>query len=208
MQLYGDAFWISPYFFSCFVALKEKRIDFDVQTVALHQGAQRDPHYANTSVTARVPALEHNGFVLAESSAIVEYIEDTFPDPPVMPRALQQRARARQVMAWIRSDDTFPIRSERSTHTMFYQATDVPLSPAAEQATAKLLDVATRLVGNKTSMFDTFSIADADLAFMLQRLALNGHALPNNLATFVQTQWARPTIREFVDHVRPAFVPY
>jgi glutathione S-transferase len=208
MQLYGDAFWISPYFFSCFVALKEKRIDFEVRTVALHHGAHKDLQYANDSVTARVPALEHDGFVLAESSAIVEYIEDTFPDPPVMPRALQQRARARQIMAWIRSDDTFPIRSERSTHTMFYEPTQAPLSEAAEKAATKLLEVAGRLVGQKTSLFDTFSIADVDLAFMLQRLALNGHTLPKNVAAFVQTQWSRPTVREFVDHARPAFVPY
>src|SRR5689334_8381430 len=100
--LYTDDFWISPYVFTCFVALHEKGLAFETRPVALQSSEQLASDYASRSVTARVPAIEHGGFWLAESSAIVDYLEDAFP-APAHPRALpadvRERARARQVLA-------------------------------------------------------------------------------------------------------------
>ena len=42
---------------------------------------------------------------------------------------------------------------------------------------------------------------------MLQRLILCGDALPERLASYARAQWARPSVREFVDHARPPVVP-
>jgi glutathione S-transferase len=47
LTLYGDAFWISPYVFSCFVALREKGLPFAVVEVSLADGEQgRDQRVA------------------------------------------------------------------------------------------------------------------------------------------------------------------
>ena len=59
LTLTRDRHWISPYFFSVFVALREKKLAFEIEEIALHDGAQRSPGYADASVTARVPALRH-----------------------------------------------------------------------------------------------------------------------------------------------------
>lgn len=214
-----DRHWISPYFFSVYVALEEKGIPFDIEGVNLHEHAQKKDAYARPTVTARVPALFHRAsdgegdvFALAESSAIVEYIEDVFGRPtypPVLPVDAKERARARQIMAWIRSDDTLPVREHRSTFTMFYERAKEPLPDAARAAADKVIAVADRVIVEPTMpIASTFSIADADLAFLLMRLVMNGDAVPERVRAYAEHHWQRPTIQAFVNVERPAFVPY
>src|SRR5262249_34089510 len=126
LTLYTDAFWISPYAFSAFVTLKEKGLPFTQRSVALQDKGQDDPAYRDRSLTGRVPALLHGDFWLAESQAIVEYLDDAFPETPrALPVDARARARARQILAWIRSD-VLPLREERPTATMFYVRADKP----------------------------------------------------------------------------------
>lgn len=210
LTLYRDAFWISPYLFSCYVALEEKQLSYDVLEVSLADGAQKRPEYADATITGRVPALRHDTFMLAESSAIVEYLEDCFPgEPPVLPGDPKARARCRQIMSWIRSDDTLPIRAERSTTTMFYDRATKPLSTEAQAAADKLVRVAERLLPQHDGfLFGHFSIADADLAFMLHRLILNGDQVPSAVRAWAEAIWQRPTIEAFVHLPRKPYVPY
>ena len=209
--LHSDAFWISPYVFSVFVALEEKSIPFTVRTVDLSKREQQQLAYQDRSITGRVPMLEDGGFTLSESSAIVEYLDERFPPPQharMLPHDLQQRARARQVMAWIRSD-LMPIREERPTHTMFYTRAETPLSPAAQAAVAKLYRAADALIPDgSNTLFGAFSVVDADLTFMLQRLIVNGHDVPQKLRGFADGHWARPSARKFIDRPRIPYVPY
>src|SRR5689334_19505292 len=145
--LYVDAFYISPYAFSAFVALREKDLRFETRFVPLQDKAQQRPEYRDGSVTARVPALVHGDFWLAESSAIAEYLEDVFPPPAhaaLYPRDPRRRARARQVQAWLRSD-LGALRDERPTTTMFYAHADRPLSATGSAAAAKLVRVTEQL---------------------------------------------------------------
>lgn len=208
LTLYTDGFFISPYAFSVFVALEEKKIPYALERVPLERSAQREPGYRERSVTGRVPVIDHDGFWLAESAAIVEYLEETFPEPRVLPDGAHDRARARMVMHWIRSD-LLAIREERPTHTMFYARAEKPLSPAGVAAAARLVETAERLVPEgRTSMFGAWSIADADLAFMLQRLALNDHPLPARIRAFLDAQWSRPSVRKWVELPRAPYVPY
>ncbi len=109
MLLYADKRLTSPYAMSAFVALTEKQIPFGVRTLDLAIGANNDPEYARTSLTQRVPTLIDGDFALSESSAIGEYLNDVYPDPPIFSTDPQKRARARQVQAWPRSD-FMPIR--------------------------------------------------------------------------------------------------
>jgi len=209
LTLYGDAFWISPYVFTCHVALREKGLPFTYVDVALHAGAQHDPAFRDQSLTGRVPALRHGDFWLAESSAIAEYLDEAFPQgQSLLPKDAKARARARQVMAWIRSD-LMPIREERSTTTMFYEPATAPLSAAGVKAAEKLERVAKALVpGDGGHLFGAWSIADSDLAFMLHRLLLNGHAVDGKVKQWAEREWQRPSVQEFVAHGRPAYVPY
>lgn len=209
ITLYTDAFWISPYVFSVFVTLKEKGLSFTTKTVALQNKEQLDPAYRDRAITGRVPALSHGDFWIAESQAIVEYLDDAFPGTPrALPEDPKQRARARQILGWIRSD-LMPIREERPTSTMFYARAEAPLSPAGEEAAAKLIRASDLLIPEgATSLFGGWSQADSDLAFMLHRLILNGHDVPAKVRAFAEAQWARPSVQEFVRRDRIPYVAY
>ncbi len=209
-RLHAETLWISPYVFSSFVALKEKQVAFDVVSVALFQGHHLTKGYGSLSLTARVPCLEHEGFALSESSAIAEYLEERFPPPAnarLLPESLQDRARARQLMAWLRSD-LGALREERSTVTMFYRFDLAALSPAAERDTGKLLRVAESLIpADAGSLFGAWTIIDSELSFMLHRLLLNGHTLPNRIRSYAEREWQRPPVQAFLNQPRPKEVP-
>jgi glutathione S-transferase len=211
LTLYSDSFSISPYAFSVFVALEEKGVPYTLHKVSLPDKVHHRAEYRDASVTGRVPAIDHDGFWLAESAAIVDYLEEVFPAPQfrrALPEGPKERARARMVMHWIRSD-LMPIREERPTHTMFYQRADKPLSAEGQATAARLIEVASRLVPEgATTLFGAWCQADSDLAFMLHRLLLNGHDVPAKLRTFAETQWQRPSVQKWVKHERPAYVPY
>ena len=211
LTLYIDSFSISPYAFSDYVALEEKGVPYVWKTVSLPDKAHHRPEYREASITGRVPAIDHDGFWLAESAAIVDYLDEVFVAPEykrARPEDIKPRARARMVMHWIRSD-LMPIREERSTYTMFYARADQPLSAAGQAAAHRLVDTASRLVPDgATSLFGSWCQADSDLAFMLQRLGLNGHELPHKLRRFVDAQWARPSVQKWIAHERPPYVAY
>jgi len=202
--LYVDRNRISPYALSAYVALSEKRLPFTVQDVDLDAGAARQPPFSALSLTQRVPAIDHDGFILTESNAIADYLDDVFaaPDyPSVLPRDLRQRARARQVQAWLRSD-LLALRNERDSTVVFHppRANHAPLSPAAQAAGAKLLQIAGELVQGE-HLFGAWSIADTDLALMLLRLIKSGQPVPPALRAYALAQWQRPAVRQWLANV-------
>jgi glutathione S-transferase len=198
LSLHVDSRFTSPYALAAFVTLVEKGLPFDVQTVDLERGQHREPGYARSSLTARVPTLVHDGFHLSESSAITEYLEERFPTPPVYPHEPQARARARQIQAWLRSD-LMPIRQERSTEVLFFGARFAPLSREAQAAAALLFTFAdTLLPEGAAHLFGDWSIADTELALMLNRLVMHGDEVPPRLASYARQQWQRPSVQRWV----------
>lgn len=204
MRLYVDHLYTSPYAMSVFVTLREKSLAFDTLTVDPDAAQQHAADFAQLSLTQRVPTLVEGDFALSESSAITEYLEQAYPQTPVYPADPKQRARARQVQAWLRSD-LLPIRQERSTMVVFYGQKMPPLSPDAEAAAAKLISAAhTLLADNSPYLFGEWSIADVDLAVMLNRLILNGDSVSAALVEYAQRQWQRPSVQAWVQQQRPA----
>lgn len=198
-QLHVDANHYSPYAMSAYVALVEKGVAFDLVHVDLAAGANRAAGYAALSATRRVPTLVHDGFALSESSAIDEYVDEAFDGPPLYPRTPRDRARARQVQAWLRSD-LMPIRAERSTEFVFARPTPAPLSEAARAAADTLFAAAGGWLadGRPNLSGADWCIADSDLALMLNRLVLAGDAVPAPLADYARRQWARPSVQRWV----------
>lgn len=152
-------------------------------------------------MTARVPTLLHKGAYLSESSAITEYLDEVFGAPDyssVYPKNALDRARARQVQAWLRSD-LMPIRTERTTAVIFFAPNPAPLSEEGRASAEKLIRVADRLVEDGAQhLFGEWCIADTDLALMLNRLVLNGDPVPEKLRAYASAQWQRPAVQEWV----------
>lgn len=205
-ELYVDSLFTSPYAMSAFVALTEKGLPFTVKTVDLEAGQQKHSAYAARALTARVPALVEGEFVLTESTAIAEYLEESFPAPEYIalyPKDRRQRAQARQVQAWLRSD-LLPLRAERDTETVFFGKACQPLTAAGQAAADKLIHAASQLVREgRPNLFDTWSLADVDLTLMLNRLILNGDAVPQQLKDYAAAHWQRPSIRQWLERHQP-----
>ncbi|NMX58657.1 glutathione transferase [Pseudomonas edaphica] len=204
LRLYVDAQFTSPYAMSVFVTLLEKGMTFETVTLDLDTAQNQAAEFVQLSLTQRVPTLVEGDFALSESSAISEYLDEAFPQTTVYPTDLKQRARARQVQAWLRSD-LQAIRQERSTLVVFYGQKMPPLSPAGEAAAHKLIQAAQALLaGNPLYLFGAWSIVDVDLAVMLNRLILNGDNVPAELVAYAQHQWQRPSVQAWVNLHRPA----
>jgi glutathione S-transferase len=208
MLLYVDANFASPYALVAFVSLIEKGLDFEIEPLDLAAHANRDPNFARTSITRRVPTLIHDGFALSESSAICEYIDETFDGTRLYPTDARDRARARQIQAWVRSD-LMPIREERPTFVVFHGTKRPALSEAARDAAERLFSAALTLLDGRTNnLFGAWSIADVDLAMMLQRLVVLGDPMPQRLIDYATHQWRRPSVEQWILKKRPPLVGY
>jgi glutathione S-transferase len=211
LTLYVDDHWVSPYAFSNFVALNEKELTFDLVEVSLPRKETLKAEYLERSLTGRLPMLRHGDYFLTESSAIDEYLDEVFPHPAhprLFPEDPKGRGRARQLMAWFRSD-LMPIREERSTSALFYDQQVKPLSPAAQEHADRLLRAANALISPaRATLFAQWCIADADFALMLYRLVKHGHPVDAKVKRYVETNWRRPSVRKWVEKKRKEYVPY
>jgi len=208
MLLYVDSNVASPYALAAYVSLVEKDLAFDIKSVEIFANAQKEAAFAATSITRRVPTLIHDHFALSESSAICEYIDESFEGTLLYPVGLRDRARARQVQAWVRSD-LMPIRDERPTFVVFCGARRPALSAQAMEASHKLFAAALQLLeGRAEFLFGDWSIADVDLAMMLQRLVAHGDPVPQRLVDYANHQWRRPSVQRWINHPRPPLTEY
>jgi glutathione S-transferase len=194
-----DSDFLSPWAMSAHVALREKGLDFERRTVDLGAGEQQQTGYRESSLTGRVPALcVDDRFWLSESTAIAEYLDERFAQSPrLYPQDIEQRARTRQLQAWLRSD-LMALRKERPTEAVYLGQRFAPLSADAQKAVDKLVAVAGQLLSHGGEhLFGDWSIADVDLAVMLQRLVQHGDALPAKLKAHAEQQWQRPSVAEW-----------
>ena len=74
------------------LALAEKGVEFESKLMTL-RGDQYDPAYMKLNPNAVVPTLVHDGHVVIESTVIMHYVNDVFPDPALMPSDPLARAK-------------------------------------------------------------------------------------------------------------------
>ena len=77
------------------IALALKGLSYDYVPVHLVRREQAAPPYADLSAAQLVPLLEDDGALLPQSLAIIEYLEETHPEPPLLPTDALGRARVR-----------------------------------------------------------------------------------------------------------------
>lgn len=84
------------------VVLEEKGLPFERVNIDVTKGENRTPEFLKLNPRGKVPVLVHStpaGEVLiSESSVINEYLEEVFPDPPLMPSTAAKRAHVRSLV--------------------------------------------------------------------------------------------------------------
>lgn len=130
MRLYG--YWRSSAAWRVRIALHWKGLDFEYVPVKLlgAGGAQQLPDYEALNPQRLVPTLVDGAVVIGQSLAIVEYLEERAPLPPLLPASPPGRARARQIALAIGAD-LHPLNNLRVLH---YLETQLGAGDAARQA--------------------------------------------------------------------------
>jgi glutathione S-transferase len=89
----------SPFLRSVEITLKEKDVDYRFH--ALAPGEHKQPEHIARHPFGRIPAFEHDGFKLYETQAVIRYLDETIPNPPLTPDNPAARARMNQVIGII-----------------------------------------------------------------------------------------------------------
>lgn len=102
MILHG--YWRSGAAYRVRIALALKGIAYRQVNHDLRTGGQADPAYAALNPQRLVPALDVDGLVLTQSVAILEWLDERYPEPPLMPADADGRAIVRSMVATIVTD--------------------------------------------------------------------------------------------------------
>jgi maleylacetoacetate isomerase len=86
------------------IALNLKGLKAERKFVHLRKGSQRDAQYKGVNAQGLVPTLEIGGVRLTQSLAIIEYLDEKYPEPPLVPRNAEDRAFARAIAMTIACD--------------------------------------------------------------------------------------------------------
>jgi glutathione S-transferase len=195
---------MSPWVFHALVALEEKQLPYKLEIVSLPLSSSMKAMLQARSIIAKLPVLAHGDTWISESLAISEYLAETFPTPGhprLFPADLAERARARQVMMFLRTS-LLALRDARPTASVFSRPITRAMPDKAREEAAELERVALALVtGDRPSMFAEWCIADCDLSLALMRLIANQDPLDRRLVGYAQAQFDRRSVRRFIAHL-------
>src|SRR5689334_11937043 len=90
----------SPYAWRVQLALEHKALEYDRKVLSFSAGDTRKPEFLALNPRHRVPVIVDDGFVLYESNAIVEYLDEAYPGrgAPLFPGDVRQRALVRRLI--------------------------------------------------------------------------------------------------------------
>jgi glutathione S-transferase len=188
-------------------ALEETGADYGLRTVDILHGAQFDAAYRRLNPNALVPTLVDGEFVLWESSAIVHYLAERYPERGLLPHGTAARANVLRWLVWQPVTIMPCIRRLRELTVL--RAPDSPPDEAALAAAKEALRDRLALIGAAlgTREFLCGEYGAADIV-MLPHLWYAAHdmqiALPPVLTDYVARLGARPAWQSVLAHVRTA----
>lgn len=160
-------FWRSGTTYRTRIALNLKRVEYKIKPINLRAGEHSQDLYRALQPQGLVPVLEVDGKVLIQSPAIIEWLEETYPDPALLPRTSLARSVVRAMAAAV-GCDIHPLNNLR-----VLQALKADLSASQTQIEAwthrwitagfDALELLIERYGGKFCFGDTPSVADCYL---------------------------------------------
>ena len=89
---------LSPFCRKVRLSLAEKKIEVELVE---ERYWEQDPDFMRRNPAGKVPVLRLDGIMMAESAAICEYIEETRPEPSLLPSDAIQRLEVRRLVSWL-----------------------------------------------------------------------------------------------------------
>lgn len=147
------------------IALAEKGLPCEKVTVDITKGEQKKPEFLAVNPNGKVPALQDNGTNLYESSIIMEYLNEKYPNPPLLPTDPGQRARARVLLHY--GDNPFDGACAAIVGEVFFKPKGQANQNAITKAKQDLASCFERLekeLGDNNYLAGAFSLADISFA--------------------------------------------
>jgi glutathione S-transferase len=89
----------SPPTWRVWLTLEHKGVPYELDMLSFQAGDTKKPAFLALNPRGKVPAITDDGFALYESSAICEYLEERYPERPLLPADIRQRAVVRRMCA-------------------------------------------------------------------------------------------------------------
>ena len=203
VKLYGMSG--SPNVRGAMLGLAEKGVDYELVDVA---PPFKGPEHLARNPFGRIPAFEHDGFVLYETQAILRYVDQAFPGPALRPADLREAARMDQILGVI-DCYLFPTWSgaigfERLIAASFFgRPCDLEVVEAAVPLARCCAEALEALIATPYLTGETYSLADIRLAphFDWLRQTPEGEAIlagKNGLLQWFQRVRERPEVRKIL----------
>jgi glutathione S-transferase len=180
------------------VVLAEKKLPYEMVPVDLKKGEQKKPEYLKLNPYGKVPVLIDGATVLYESLIINEYLEEKYPEPPLMPKDPARRAKIRILIDYGMNHVDAPYQTIRKEMMKDEKERDQAVIDKARQELKNLLGRFERELGDQPYLAGDFSLADAALIPRFTRLegmgVLPDPSLPRVVA-WVKRMKDRPSVR-------------
>jgi maleylpyruvate isomerase len=167
MKLYG--YFRSSSAWRVRIALEYKGLSCERIHIALRRegGQQHSSDFTKVSPLGQVPVLEipaeHGSFTITQSMAILEYLEETHPAPPLLPMDSTARARARE-LAEIVNSGIQPFQNLRLQNALFARGVDgAPIARDYMETGLRALETLARPSAGRFLVGDTVTFADVCL---------------------------------------------
>jgi glutathione S-transferase len=188
---------LSTYSRRVLIALREKGIEAELVPVDMAKGAHRAPDYLALNPYGRVPTLVEDGFVLYESTAILEYLEATHPTPPLVPADARGRALAAMHVKLC------DIQLARQTGIIIFPKRFLPrerwdeaaMAQAKKEIERHLAIVERQLAGKEWMVGDRWGIVEVCYTPFVEFLPLMEITPPPAVAAWTARMLARPSAR-------------
>lgn len=157
------------------IALDEKGIDYQRVEVGWSRDAAYEPHHPDVvalNPKQQVPILVDGDTVVYDSTLILEYLEDRYPDPPLYPSDVAERARCRQLEAF--ADEIVFAEVWRLIEQTVYEGGEADELNGAKEALSRIYEDLDKELNGRTFLCDRFSVADIGLHVMTGAAATLG----------------------------------
>ncbi len=162
-----------PYGQKVRIVLAEKGLSYDLMQVDLAQGDHRKPDFLRLNPFGRVPVLVDEEVTVYDSTIINEYLEDEYPEPPLIPLVGNSGQRARARLFEDFADTSFTPQVGQLIHEMSRPdgERDESRVQRLHQSVERVLDYLNRELHAQQFLAGEFSVAD--IAFVPRLLVLN-----------------------------------
>jgi glutathione S-transferase len=183
------------------IALHEKGLPYDRVTLVLANKEQKRPEFLKLNPYGKVPVINDAGKILFESCIINEYLDEQYPNPPLMPKDPYLRGRGRVLVDYGLNYIHEPYWSLRGEMLKKASERDAAVVEEKRQALRHLLQYLEEALGDKPYFLGEPSLTDIDLLPRFLRMesygAIPTPALPR-LNAWLQRMKERPSVKSIL----------